>query len=120
MAEKITSWRAKDGRMFDNQQDAENHEVATDPRCKTYVIAGRPDTTEGRYGPRVLGYIAVIANGNHDMFAEHYMYKTFGNKVVFCMGYQGSNAIMSNWEFKRSNATENLKLLDTITDKALR
>jgi hypothetical protein len=80
------------------------HESTTRNIVWFKVFAG-PDTTEGRYGPRLCGYVAVHANGSHNMFAEHWCYKKYGSTVTFCMGVFGSNAVMSNWRVERLDST---------------
>ncbi|QDP60496.1 MAG: hypothetical protein GOVbin1096_124 [Prokaryotic dsDNA virus sp.] len=94
--ETTVKYITNDGREFTDETLAKEHENAILHKVRAFKVRHRPDLTEGR-GMQAESYILVHANGMHGMFAEHECYKRFGNKVEFCMGVYGSNAIVYNW-----------------------
>lgn len=88
-------YETEDGKVFENKEDAIKYEEKY-LNVKAFHVYHSPDLTEGR-GYQKDDYILVHARGNHLLFAEHYCYKTFGNKVSFVMGVYGSNAITPAW-----------------------
>lgn len=91
---------ADDGKQFTNRKEAEKYEQ-TLKNVKSFVVRYSPDLTEGR-GYQKVGIIMVHVNSNHQDFAEHWCYKEFGNRISFCMGVYGSNAIMDSWLIKEA------------------
>lgn len=114
--ETTIKYITNDGREFTDQVKAQEHENSMLYKVKAFKVRHWPDLTEGR-GMQAESYILVHANGSHAMFAEHECYKRFGNKVEFCMGVYGSNAIVPNWVLSKlenvSDIPEN-KLENTI------
>lgn len=88
-------YETEDGKVFENKEDAIKYEEKF-LNVKAYHIFYKPDLIEGR-GLQEDGYILVHSRNNHKLFAEHFCYKEFGNKVGFVMGAYGSNAITTTW-----------------------
>lgn len=104
-----------DGEEFLSKDEAVAHESGL-KFIAYYKVNANPDLTEGRHGPKHIGYMEVVAGSNHDMFAEHAGYKMYGSKVSFCMGVFGSNAIIPNWSLTRIDHPDG-KLVATVQDR---
>lgn len=111
-----TYYETIDGRQFENKHEAEKHEK----KLEFFELYCFPDTTEGRHSCLLKGYIAVAANDRHSYFAEYAAHKVLGNRITFCQGVFGSNAIMENWKIKhvdKDNVLHNEKTPVLITVK---
>jgi hypothetical protein len=98
---KKTVYVTDDGKEFTNRKEAELHETKTKD-VKYFLVSYAPDLTEGR-GLQNKGILMVHSKGCQSMFAEHYCYQKFGNKIEFVMGVYGSNAITQNWSIREIN-----------------
>lgn len=85
-----------DGKVFYNKEEAEKHEEKIND-VKAFRVYAHPDLTEGRSGASFQGYLLVHVRNAHEMFAEEWCYRKYGNKVTFVQGVYGSNAIMTSW-----------------------
>lgn len=101
---KSTIYIADDGKEFTNKEDAIRHEEKLN-NVKSFVVRYSPDLTEGR-GFQKVGVVMVHANNSHKDFVEHWCYENFGNRIDFCMGVYGSNAITSCWYIKEASSFE--------------
>ncbi|GAA4879420.1 hypothetical protein GCM10023310_69480 [Paenibacillus vulneris] len=97
---KSTIYITDDGKEFANKKEAEIHESKI-KNVKCFLVRYAPDLTEGR-GFQKSGVVMVHANGHHKDFVEHWCYEKFGNRIDFCMGVYGSNAITSTWFIKEA------------------
>ena len=99
MVKKRTIYTASDGKEFDNEKEAEEHDKKViRESIKVYKVYYNPDLNEGRgYGDH--GYVYVHANKYHEQFLEYFLCKRFGNPISFVMGTFGSNAIMQTYTY---------------------
>lgn len=83
-------------------------------KLKYYKVSYRPDLTEGR-GFKEHGVLTIGARDNHSMFAEHWCFDNFGNRIAFIMGVYNDAAITENWRIKELYPYEvdNYKKLET-------
>lgn len=95
---KSTIYITDDGKEFTNKKEAMEHESRLN-NVKYFVVRYSPDLTEGR-GLQKAGLVMVHAKGSHREFVEHWCYQNFGNRIDFCMGVYGSNAIMAAWSIR--------------------
>lgn len=106
MEEVLTiAYKTIDGKLFESKEEAQKHEEQNQ-NLKAFKIFAYPDLTEGRSGPEFQGYLLVNAKSNHSMFAEHWCYEKYHNKIAFVMGVFGSNAIMENWYYTSCSLSE--------------
>ena len=100
MVKKRTIYTASDGKEFDNEKEAEEHDKKViRESIKVYKVYYNPDLNEGRgYGDH--GYVYVHANKYHEQFLEYFLCKRFGNPISFVMGTFGSNAIMQTYTYE--------------------
>ena len=83
MVKKRTIYTTSDGKEFDNEKEAKEHdEKVIRESIKVYKVYYNPD---------------VHANKHHDQFIEYFLCKRFGNPISFVMGTFGSNAIMQTY-----------------------
>jgi hypothetical protein len=99
--EKQTIYITDDGKAFTDKKEATIHETKLN-NVKNYLVRYSPDLTEGR-GFQAAGIVMVHAKGSHKEFVEHWCYKKFGNRIDFCMGAYGSNAITDSWDIKEAS-----------------
>lgn len=100
----------KDGKKFFNEQQAEQHEEALNNN-RYYRVRYGPDLTET--GNRLeVGYLIVKASWGHELWAEDWLYRKFGNRIAFVQGC----APTEKWTFGRveMNQVDNEKILDSI------
>lgn len=99
MVKKRTIYTASDGKEFNNEKEAEEHDKKViRESIKVYKVYYNPDLNEGRgYGDH--GYVYVHANKYHEQFLEYFLCKRFGNPISFVMGTFGSNAIMQTYTY---------------------
>lgn len=102
---KTIVYKTIDGKIFESKEDAQKHETKLG-NLRAFKIYAYPDLNEGRRGAEFQGYLLVNARSSHDMFAEHWCYEKYKNKVAFVMGAFGSNAIMENWYYTRCDLSE--------------
>lgn len=97
MVKKRTIYTTSDGKEFDNEKEAKEHdEKVIRESIKVYKVYYNPDLNEGR-GYEDDGYVYVHANKHHDQLIEYFLCKRFGNPISFVMGTFGSNAIMQTY-----------------------
>lgn len=97
MVKKRTIYTTSDGKEFDNEKEAKEHdEKVIRESIKVYKVYYNPDLNEGR-GYEDDGYVYVHANKHHDQFIEYFLCKRFWNPISFVMGTFGSNAIMQTY-----------------------
>lgn len=101
---KSTYYVTDDGKEFKNKKEAEIHETKL-KNVKSFLVRYSPDLTEGR-GFQKIGIVMVHANNLHKDFVEHWCYGKFGNRIDFCMGVYGSNAIVPTWYVKEANGDD--------------
>ena len=73
MVKKRTIYTASDGKEFDNEKEAEEHDKKViRESIKVYKVYYNPDLNEGRgYGDH--GYVYVHANKYHEQFLEYFL-----------------------------------------------
>lgn len=99
MVKKRTIYTASDGKEFDNEKEAKEHdEKVIRESIKVYKVYYNPDLNEGR-GYNNIGYVYIHANSHHELFLQNYLCETFGNPISFVMGVFGSNAIMESYTY---------------------
>ncbi len=99
MITKKIIYTASDGKEFDNEKEAQEHdEKIMLESIRVYKVFYNPDLNEGR-GYDNHGYVYVHANNNHKQFLEYFLCNKFGNPISFVMGVFGSNAIMPTYTF---------------------
>ena len=107
---------AKDGSEFLSEEACNKYDKVSG-NTMYFSVKAYPDLTEGRHGPRTTGVIAVNAERNHKMFAEHAAYVLFGNRINFVQGYFGSNSIITNWILgEGSTEKPSDKIIATVQD----
>ena len=116
MIKRVTRevFETSDGRVFDDEASAKNHEEAMS-EVKYFMVHYAPDLTEGRSTSTAKGLIAVCARSSHKQFAEHACYTLFGSKWNFVQGCFGDNALMPNWSISgESDNPDGNKIIATV------
>lgn len=73
MVKKRTIYTTSDGKEFDNEKEAKEHdEKVIRESIKVYKVYYNPDLNEGR-GYEDDGYVYVHANKHHDQFIEYFL-----------------------------------------------
>lgn len=105
------------GKIFSNKNEAINHEEKLN-NVKYFVVRYAPDLTEGR-GLQKVGIVMVNARNKHKDFVEHWCYKQYGNRIDFCMGVFGSNAIVPCWNIFHADEKdlESYEVIDKIEEE---
>jgi len=118
--ETKTVYTCSDGKVFDNESDANDHESMLSD-IKYYEIRYGADTCEGRSCLDKLAYVAVNAKSHHAEFLTHAMHKKFGSPITFAQGVFGSNAIMHYWKIVgECDMPEKEKILMRVEDRFVR
>lgn len=87
MVKKRTIYTASDGKEFDNEKEAEEHDKKViRESIKVYKVYYNPDLNEGRgYGDH--GYVYVHANKYHEQFFRVFSVQEVRQPDFLCHGY---------------------------------
>lgn len=90
----------KDGKVFLTEARARGHERFLSD-TKYFQVHYDPDLNETG-SSRKIGYVAVIANHSHELYALDYMYKKFGSQVAYVQGQSPTR----NWTLLTGSSTK--------------
>ncbi|MBM7715366.1 hypothetical protein MXL46_11305 [Heyndrickxia sporothermodurans] len=97
---EVTVFITKDGRKFFTEEEAKGHEERLSI-TKAYKVSYGPDLTEtGRLSK--IGYLIVEARWSNELWAEDWLYRKFGSRIVFVQGVSPT----VNWSFQRIGLEE--------------
>ncbi|MFJ8528629.1 hypothetical protein [Bacillus sp. NPDC094106] len=96
--EEVKVYKTIDGQVFDTYEQAKEHEESI-ANIKVFCVQHQPDLNETGMLQKE-SYLIVHANGQHQLFAEHWCHENIGNALAFVMGVYGSNAIVRNWRLR--------------------
>lgn len=107
MVKKRTIYTASDGKEFDNEKEAEEHDKKViRESIKVYKVYYNPDLNEGRgYGDH--GYVYVHANKYHEQFLEYH----FCKRVVYHL------QSVEDLEYVERHGTEIVRVVFVATEK---